>query len=72
MTLTQKIVAFLTPARRRIIYRIVGIVGAVVVARGLMSAEDVESIVEILGLLLGTVAVPILADANIDFGDDRA
>lgn len=60
----EKVKALFTLAVRRRIYKIAAIIGTILVARGLMTAEDMMALVEIIGLALAVVGVPAMAASN--------
>lgn len=70
MTTLKDLYAKLTPKRRLKIYAVAAIVGAWFVARGLIMADDLRAVLEVLGIGLGVVAVPSLAAANTPKEDE--
>lgn len=55
---------YLTPARRKAVYKIAALVASVLVVHQVVTADDAANYLEILGELLG-VAAPLLAHAHV-------
>lgn len=53
----DKLIAWLTPARRRRLYAALLPVFAILIAHGLVTAEDAGNVIESLGYVLGIGAV---------------
>ena len=61
---SQAFLAFFTAKRRKRIYAIAVVLGGLFVAHGLISAEDLGAILQILGLGIGVIGVPTMALGN--------
>jgi len=56
--------AKLTPARRKKLYRIASMIAAILVAKGVVEADDIMSWLQVVGYALGVIA-PEVAVAHI-------
>jgi hypothetical protein len=61
----EKVLAKFTPARRKALYSALIPLFAILVAHGLVTADDAASVIESLGFLLGVGAVSV-ARANVN------
>lgn len=62
---------YLTPARRKAVYRLMAVVFLFLVAYGIVDAQTADSILEAVPELLAAV-VSLLANANVTPDDDPA
>lgn len=59
----------LTPARRKKLYKIAAMIATILVAKGVVAADDIMGWIEVLGYALGVIA-PTVAHARVNIADD--
>lgn len=68
MKALKELLQKITPSHRRKIYRIAVVIIGLLGAKGMIQAEDAAAMLEILGLTLGAISLPVMADANVNEG----
>lgn len=68
MKALKELLQKITPSQRRKIYRIAVVIIGLLGTKGMIQAEDAAAMLEILGLTLGAISLPVMADANVNEG----